>query len=99
MKSEGAWAFIELELPREESEHKLKKEKNVDVENAVNYLKTIFWHYANNKQKYNYTRDQFSETVSHFSVVQCAYFVWNQSLIFVCLFFLFIPRCIKIWTL
>ena len=59
----GAWAFIELEYPREESQHKLKKEKNVDVDKAVAYLKTIFWQYANNQNKYNYTRDQFKEVV------------------------------------
>ena len=56
-----------LELPREEEQHQLKIEKNADVDNAIKYLKTIFWHYANNVQKYNYTRDQYRDTVScHF---------------------------------
>ena len=32
------------------------QEKNKDVDNAVNYLKTIFWHYANNEQRYNYSQ-------------------------------------------
>ena len=32
------------------------QEKNKDVDNAINYLKTIFWHYANNEQRYNYSQ-------------------------------------------
>ena len=64
----GALVFIYLELPDEEEKKKLKLEKNIDVDNAVNYLKTIFWQYANNEKKYNYTRDEFRQTVSKHTV-------------------------------
>ncbi len=30
---------------------------------AISYLKKIFWHYANNKERYNYTQTQFSDQV------------------------------------
>ena len=56
--------FQYFELPTEEEKFKLKLEKNKDVDNAVNYLKTIFWQYANNKNKYNYTRNDFRQVVS-----------------------------------
>jgi len=59
----GAWVFIVLERPDEEKRHEEKILKNKDVDNAINYLKTIFWHYANNEQRYNYSQEVFKETV------------------------------------
>ena len=56
--------FVYLELPMEEENYKLKLEKNKDVDNAVEYLKSIFWQYANNEQKYNYSRNEFRQVVS-----------------------------------
>lgn len=69
-KLAGAWVFQYLELPMEEDKYQLKLEKNKDVDNAVDYLKTIFWQYANNQQKYNYSRNEFRETVSVCSITE-----------------------------
>jgi hypothetical protein len=49
--------FILLELPKDEIDRQTKLDKSLDVEDAIKYLKTIFWVYANNN-KYNYTADQ-----------------------------------------
>jgi hypothetical protein len=39
--------FIGIELPAEEIRRQTKREKNLDVEDAIRYLKTIFWVYGN----------------------------------------------------
>ena len=59
----GAFIFIELELPTEEAAHEEKKLKSKEVESAVDYLKTLFWNYANDKEHYNYTRETFRAQV------------------------------------
>ena len=59
----GAVIFIELELPTETAAHEEKKLKSKEVDSAVEYLKTIFWHYANDKENYNFTRETFRDQV------------------------------------
>ena len=39
-----------------------KLNKTQDVDDAVSYLKDIFWTYANN-ERYNYSRDQYHDAV------------------------------------
>ncbi|TRY67796.1 hypothetical protein TCAL_15883 [Tigriopus californicus] len=58
----GAMIFIEIERPAEVSRHELKISKTKEVVTAVNYLKKIFWQYANN-EKYNFSRTDFREQV------------------------------------
>ena len=61
---QGAYAFIVLEKENEDEAYALKLKKSKDVDEAVKYLKSIFWQYANNKEKYNYTRNEFRDVVS-----------------------------------
>ena len=58
----GALLFIALELPSEELRRETKLAKNQDVEDAIKYLKTIFWVYANS-ERFNFTEDQFKQQV------------------------------------
>lgn len=58
----GALIFIEIEHPAEVSRHELKISKTREVVTAVDYLKKIFWQYANN-EKYNFSRTDFREQV------------------------------------
>jgi len=51
-----------LERPNEELQYQVKLAKNLDVEDAIKYLKTIFWIYANN-DRYNYSADQYQTMV------------------------------------
>ena len=51
-----------LELPEEEVRRQTKLDRSLDVEDAVKYLKSIFWVYANN-DKFNYTVDQYQAAV------------------------------------
>ena len=60
----GAIIFIEIEKPNEVEKHELKKEKSKEVTAAVDYLKQIFWQYATNENRYNYTQEEFSKAVS-----------------------------------
>ena len=60
----GALIFIELEYPYEKSQHDTKLEKSKEVDAAIVYLKKVFWQYANNEQRYNYTQEQFKEHVT-----------------------------------
>ena len=53
-----------LEKENEDEAYALKLKKSKDVDEAVKYLKSIFWQYANNKEKYNYTRNEFRDVVS-----------------------------------
>lgn len=58
----GAWVFLKLELPYEELQHEIKKEKSKDVDKAIEYLKSIFWHYATN-ERYNFSQPEFRDAV------------------------------------
>ena len=59
----GAYIFLMLELPNEEESFQEKLNKTVDVDNSINYLKSIFYHYATNVDRYNFTRDQYRDQV------------------------------------
>jgi hypothetical protein len=59
----GAYIFLLLELPNEENRHEEKKNRTVDVDESMDYLKSIFYHYATNEERYNFTRDQYMEAV------------------------------------
>ena len=56
--------FIWLEKPNEEKQRNLKVEKTAEVHDAVAYLKTTFWQYATNEDRFNYTKDEFFTAVS-----------------------------------
>ena len=56
--------FIWLERPNEEKQYDLKKVKTQEVHDAVAYLKTTFWQYATNEDRFNYTKEEFFEAVS-----------------------------------
>ena len=60
----GAYMFIWLEKPNEEKQRNLKVEKTAEVNDAVAYLKTTFWQYATNEDRFNYTKEEFFEAVS-----------------------------------
>lgn len=55
--------YIEIEKPHEIDLHNQKIEKSKEVDAAIDYLKKIFWHYANNEDRYNYTQTQFRDQV------------------------------------
>ena len=57
--SPGAFLFMWIELPKEELMRELKTEKSKEVDEAVAYLKSTFWHYATDEYRYNYTHEQF----------------------------------------
>lgn len=59
----GALVFMELEREREDAEEVAKAASTVDVNSAITYLKTAFWQYGTNENKYNYTREQFKQSV------------------------------------
>ncbi len=59
----GALVFVEIEKPHEDDLYQEKLDKSKEVDAAIDYLKKIFWHYANNEARYNYTQEQFSERV------------------------------------
>jgi len=59
----GALVFMKLESDREDEEEAAKAASTVDVNNAVSYLKQAFWQYGTNEAKYNYTREQFKQSV------------------------------------
>jgi hypothetical protein len=52
---QGAYILIYLELPNEKSRFELKLNKTVDVENDIEFLKKLFWIYANNEHRYKMT--------------------------------------------
>lgn len=66
--------FIKIEKPNEIAKHDLKKEKTKEVNEAVDYLKKIFWQYATNEQRYNYTHAQFKAAVSVSSLINITIF-------------------------
>lgn len=59
----GALVFMRLESEREDEEEAAKAASTEDVNNAVSYLKQAFWQYGTNEAKYNYTREQFKQSV------------------------------------
>ena len=52
-----------MELPAEELRYEEKRNKTGDVNDAIDYLKSIFYHYATNLDRYNYTRDDYRKAV------------------------------------
>ena len=52
-----------MELPAEELRYEEKRNKTGDVNDAIDYLKSIFYHYATNVDRYNYTRDDYRKAV------------------------------------
>jgi hypothetical protein len=59
----GAYILILLEQPYEEEMRIAKQNKTRDVDEAVTYLKGIFWTYANN-ERYNYSKEEYHDAVS-----------------------------------
>ena len=59
----GAYILILLELPLEEEMKVGKQSKTKDVDDAVDYLKSIFWIYANN-QRFNFSRAEYHDKAS-----------------------------------
>ena len=71
----GALLFIALELPSEELRRETKLAKNQDVEDAIRYLKTIFWVYANS-ERFNFTEDQFKQQVFVLFIYTSLFIFW-----------------------
>jgi len=59
----GAWVFMWLEEDREEENRKAKEAATDHVNDAVRYLKSAFWQYGTNEDKYNYTKNEFKQAV------------------------------------
>ena len=59
----GAYIFILLERGAEDLRYEEKLNRTKDVDASIDYLKSIFYHYATNVDRYNYTRDQYREAV------------------------------------
>jgi hypothetical protein len=59
----GAYILIYLELPNEKSQFELKLNKTVDVENDIEFLKKLFWMYANDENRYNMTTTEYQNQV------------------------------------
>ena len=62
--------FIAIELPAEELRYQTKLAKNEDMEDAIRYLKTIFWVYGNS-DRFNFTREDYIAQVSRFERILC----------------------------
>ena len=58
----GAYLLIMLELPNEEDLRIGKQNKTQDVDDSVEYLKSIFWIYANN-QRFNFSKEAYTDQV------------------------------------
>ena len=58
----GAYLLIMLELPNEEDLRIGKQNKTQDVDDSVEYLKSIFWIYANN-QRFNFSKEAYKDQV------------------------------------
>ncbi|XP_037080376.1 TWiK family of potassium channels protein 7-like [Pollicipes pollicipes] len=41
----GAWMYVQIELPAEEQRYALKKVRAADINDAYNYMSSLFWHY------------------------------------------------------
>ena len=52
-----------IESPKEELMRELKMEKSKEVDEALVYLRSTFWHYASDEHRYNYTQDEFRVAV------------------------------------
>jgi hypothetical protein len=59
----GAYILILMELPAEEERRTTKLTKSQDVEDAVTYLRNIFWIYAND-DRYNLGPNEYREKVT-----------------------------------
>ena len=59
----GAYIFILLELPAEELRYETKLNKTKDVEASIDYLKNIFYFYATNVERYNYSVAEYRAAV------------------------------------
>ena len=59
----GAYIFILLERGAEDLRYEEKMNRTKDVDASIDYLKSIFYHYATNVDRYNYTRSQYREAV------------------------------------
>jgi len=59
----GAYIFILLERGAEDLRYDEKLNRTKDVDASIDYLKSIFYHYATNVERYNYTRNQYREAV------------------------------------
>ena len=54
---------MNLETPAEEERKLEKMNKTKDVNQSIDYLRSIFYHYATNVDRYNYTRDEYRDVV------------------------------------
>lgn len=66
---------MDLEQDFEKRLHEEKIEKSKEVDNAIDYLKQTFWLYAHDKEKYNFTQEEYRdavlgdlETLKHFVI-------------------------------
>jgi len=59
----GAVIFQKIEEDREEEAHQAKIAATAGVNDAVRYLKSAFWQYGTNEDKYNFTRTEFKQAV------------------------------------
>jgi len=59
----GAIVFQKIEEEREEEAHQAKIAATAGVNDAVRYLKSAFWQYGTNEDKYNFTRNEFKQAV------------------------------------
>ena len=66
----GAYLLIMLELPNEEDLRIGKLNKTQDVDDSIEYLKSIFWIYANN-QRFNLSKEGYKDQVKEviFSII------------------------------
>ncbi len=71
----GAYIFILIELPAEEIRRQTKLTKNLDVDDAVLYLRETFWRYLNSGDR-NYTQMDFIDEVDQ------AYIIWSNLMNF-----------------
>lgn len=62
----GAYAFIAIERPHEESMIERKQERAVEVEQAMTYVGNLFWYYQGN----NWTDGDYGEQVRDIIVVE-----------------------------
>jgi hypothetical protein len=58
----GAYIFIRIELPAEEIRRETKLLRNKDVDDAVLYLKQVFWQYLTSERQ-NFTQLDFMAEV------------------------------------
>ncbi len=74
----GCQLFITLELPAEQKRYAQKQKMGQNVEDAQNYLTTLFYWYAYDQDTYNYTKAQYEQSVD-FQLTQFVSFVLNAT--------------------